>query len=697
MSNNGNSRSAAGFEAFAAFSAVFSIVVGLLTLAGPVFGLPILTTAWPGLVATKANTSLCFVLLGLSLWLQRNAALPSASRAKNLVARLLAGTVAVIGLLSLAEFVFHWRLGIDQLFFMPTAEEAIGSIRPGLMSPVSAADFILLGLALILLDWTARRKVWPAQFLCFGAAILSAFTLLDFIVMPHAFYTHISLPSVVTLCILSLAPLCARPERIRAAVFAGMSSPGPLPRRIFTALIAPSDPVCQSQEGQRQQGKRSPHTLLLRYALAVLAVAVATVLRYFLGTSMGFTLPYMTFFLAVTLAAVVGGTGPGIVATLLSAACADYLFLAPMGRFGIERPSDALGLALFSGTAVLMSLLAGAVDRTRKRSEEILRQASAYNRSLIDASLDPLVTIAPDGKITDVNRATENITGLSRQELIGTEFLLYFTEPERARAGYQQAFREGSVQDYTLEIRHRDAHTTPVLYNASAYRDEAGEVVGVFAAARDITERQRAEEVLRRGGIYNRNLIEASLDPLVTIAPDGKIADVNRATERVTGFSRQDLIGSDFSLYFTEPERARAGYQQAFREGSVQDYSLEIRQRGGRTTPVLFNASVYRDEAGEVAGVFAAAWDITELKRAQADTAHQAAALARSNEELAQFAYVASHDLQEPLRKIIVFGDRLRAHSGPALDEDGRGSLERMQNAARRMGQLINSLLELSV
>ena len=82
-------------------------------------------------------------------------------------------------------------------------------------------------------------------------------------------------------------------------------------------------------------------------------------------------------------------------------------------------------------------------------------------------------------------------------ELIGTDFSDYFTEPDQARAGYQQAFRQGLVRDYPLEIRHRDGHTTPVLYNAAVYRDEAGGIIGVFAAARDVTERRAAENETR--------------------------------------------------------------------------------------------------------------------------------------------------------------------------------------------------------
>ena len=252
-----------------------------------------------------------------------------------------------------------------------------------------------------------------------------------------------------------------------------------------------------------------------------------------------------------------------------------------------------------------------------KQAEEALRLANAYNRSLIEASLDPLVTIGPDGKITDVNAATEKITGHSSKELIGTDFMDYFSDPEKAKAGYQQVFQDGFVHDYALEIRHKDGHLTPVLYTASVYRDEAGQVIGVFAAARDITERKRAEEELRKASLYARSLIEASLDPLVTISSDGKIMDVNQATEQVTGITRNRLIGSDFSDYFTEFVRAREGYQRVLTEGLVRDYALSIRHISGRTTDVLYNAAIYRSEAGEVQGVFAAARDITERKKAE--------------------------------------------------------------------------------
>ena len=131
-----------------------------------------------------------------------------------------------------------------------------------------------------------------------------------------------------------------------------------------------------------------------------------------------------------------------------------------------------------------------------KKSQDELRNLNAYNRSLIEANLDTLVTITPDGKIGDVNAATEAVTGYSRDELIGTDFLNYFTDPQKAFAGYQEVFKTGTVRDYELEIQHKDGHITPVAFNASVFRDEAGNVAGVFAGARDLTEIKRKENQL---------------------------------------------------------------------------------------------------------------------------------------------------------------------------------------------------------
>jgi PAS domain S-box-containing protein len=199
------------------------------------------------------------------------------------------------------------------------------------------------------------------------------------------------------------------------------------------------------------------------------------------------------------------------------------------------------------------------------------------------------------------------------------------------------------------------------------------------------------------------------------------VTDVNQATEQVTGLPRARLIGSSFSDYFTEPANAEAGYQKVLSEGLVQDYPLTIRHLSGRTTDVLYNAAVYRNQAGQVQGVFAAARDVTERKRAEAElvryrdgleelvrqrtaeledaNAHlqsASAELARSNQELEQFAYVASHDLQEPLRAVTGYLGLLEGQLAAKLDDNGRHRIAGAVQGAQRMHTLITDLLALS-
>ena len=207
--------------------------------------------------------------------------------------------------------------------------------------------------------------------------------------------------------------------------------------------------------------------------------------------------------------------------------------------------------------------------------------------------------------------------GLPTREAISR--LIHPEDWDRVHGDFEKSLREkvDTSSEFRIvlpsgTVKHIQAIRHPVL-------NEAGDVVELVGTTIDITERKRAEEALRLASVYNRSLIEASLDPLVTIDKQGKISDVNAATEQVTGYPRSELIGTDFSDYFTEPEKARAGYQKVFNQGFVRDYELEIRNRNGKLTPVLYNASVYRDDAGNAIGVFAAARDITERKRAEAE------------------------------------------------------------------------------
>ena len=250
---------------------------------------------------------------------------------------------------------------------------------------------------------------------------------------------------------------------------------------------------------------------------------------------------------------------------------------------------------------------------------------------------------------------------------------------------------------------------------AQAFNDMTGRLSTSYRSlAEEVWDKEKAREALHIANLYTRSLIEVSLDPLVTISNDGKIMDVNHATELATGVPREQLIGSDFSAYFTDPKKAQEGYEQVFSRGFVRDYPLAIRHVSGRTTEVLYNAATYRNEKGEVQGVFAAARDVTELRTAQralqkshdelelrvaertAELLARTTQLERANRELEDFSYTISHDLRAPLRAIDGFSSRLLRDCGEKLDEDGVRKLNAVSRNARKMGQLIDDLLTFS-
>ena len=295
-------------------------------------------------------------------------------------------------------------------------------------------------------------------------------------------------------------------------------------------------------------------------------------------------------------------------------------FPANISLSNIDTDNGPLVIAAVRDMSDRIGVFAAARDVTKQR------QAFEAARSMLETSQDALVAISPEGEITDANEATVRLTGVSREELIGTSFSDYFTDPDTADAVYQRVFAHGMAADYPLTIRHRGGRLVEVMYYASAHRDAEGNVLGVFAAARDVTKQRQAFEAAR-------SMIESSLDSLVTISPEGMITDVNEATVKVTGVPRESLVGTAFSDYFTEPDKANEIYQRVFAEGMAVDYPLTMRHRDGRLTGVLYNASVQRDAGGEVLGVFAAARDVTkQQKQAQTAVAQQAKELDRMAE-----------------------------------------------------------------
>lgn len=300
--------------------------------------------------------------------------------------------------------------------------------------------------------------------------------------------------------------------------------------------------------------------------------------------------------------------------------------LTACSKKGKETVVSYNATTFYDQSGKLQGVFAAARDITeQKKLEQQLREQQAYNRGLIESSVDGLVTVDPTGIVSDVNEQMCRMTGYARTELIGSPFAGYFTEPERATQGVKQTFETGVVTEYALTLISRARRLLQVSFNASVFRDPIGNVRGIFASARDITDRVRLEEKLREQQIYLRGLIESSVDGLITVDPTGFITDVNEQMCRMTGYTREELIGSIFKQYFTEPDRADSGVKQTLTESTVTNYELVLKSKTGRKATVSFNASIFRTPDGQVQGIFASARDISEQARLGLQLAEQQA------------------------------------------------------------------------
>ena len=362
-----------------------------------------------------------------------------------------------------------------------------------------------------------------------------------------------------------------------------------------------------------------------------------------------------------------------------------------------------------------------------KRQEALLMTGALQNAIFNSANFSCIATDAK-GVIQIFNVGAERMLGYAAGDVLNRITPADISDPQEviARAGalsveldttitpgFEALVFKASrgIEDiYELTYIRKDGSRFPAVVSVTALRDAQDAIIGYLLIGTDNTARKQADDKLREASQYSRSLIEASLDPLVTISPEGKITDVNAGSAKVTGVPREKLIGTDFSNYFTEPDKAREGYLEAFSKGSVTDYPLTIRHEDGRLTDVLYNASVYKDMQGEVLGVFAAARDITARKRIEAERAQLDQALQVRNVELEAAKFLAekanlaksdflsgmSHELRTPLNAILGFTQLLETGTPPPTSAQQR-NLEQILKAGWYLLELINEILDLAL
>ncbi|MCK4580962.1 MAG: PAS domain S-box protein, partial [Dehalococcoidia bacterium] len=378
----------------------------------------------------------------------------------------------------------------------------------------------------------------------------------------------------------------------------------------------------------------------------------------------------------------------------------------------VRRRADGRGIPVLlrGGPVVVEGKQVGILEMyrdisDRKKAEEEARYQRDYFQALFDGSPDGVVSVDMERRIRDINPAFEKMFGYGLEEIRGKDVLDYILlESEEAEGkAFSHRISHGEVVVTETVRKRADGTEIPVSLLGAPVIVE-GKQVGILGIYRDITERKRAEADARYQRNYFRALFEGSPEGVVSIDMERRVTDMNPAFERIFGYSLEEVKGKDILDYILSEGKQREGKDISRRVGQGELIVTEtVRKRadGTEIAVSLLGAPVMvEDRQVGILGIYR---DITEHKRAEEerealvkDLEEVNRRLGESNRELQDFAYVASHDLREPLRKVASFGTLLEESLKDRLDEDQRENFDYMIDGARRMQAMVDDLLTYS-
>jgi PAS domain S-box-containing protein len=365
-------------------------------------------------------------------------------------------------------------------------------------------------------------------------------------------------------------------------------------------------------------------------------------------------------------------------------------------------------------------LVQGETRRLLGVQEELNRELQEANATLrvneeklsvtLNSIGDAVITTDEGGRVTLLNPLAEILTGWKQSDAVGrpVEDVFHIIDQDTRKTApvpVMETLVKGtqhSLVGHTILVA-RDGSETTVADSCAPIRGRDGQVAGAVLVFRDVTNEDAARLALRDQQFYTRSLIESSIDALMTTDPAGIISDANRQMETLTGCTRDELIGSAFKIYFTDPARAEAGIKQVLREGRVSNYELTALSRGGKETAVSYNATTFFNRYRVLQGVVAAARDVTERKRLDkvlqekntelegAKSVAERANLAKSN-----FLSSMSHELRTPLNAILGFA-QLIGSSTPPPNPLQKRNVDQILKAGWYLLDLINEILDLAL
>jgi len=354
----------------------------------------------------------------------------------------------------------------------------------------------------------------------------------------------------------------------------------------------------------------------------------------------------------------------------------------------------------------------------RNQAEEVLLKAGALQRAIFNSANFSSIATDARGVIQIFNVGAERMLGYTACEVMDKITPADISDPlelvARAKAlsielattitpGFEALVFKASrgIEDiYELTYIRKDGSRFPAVVSVTALRDAQDTIIGYLLIGTDNTarklveaEQRKLDQRLRDQQFYTRSLIESNIDALMTTDPAGIITDVNKQMEALTGCTRDELIGAPFKGYFTDPERAEAGIKLVLNQRKVTDYELTACARDGKQTVVSYNATTFYDRERTLQGVFAAARDVTERKRVEAELLQAKAMAETASQTKSDFLASMSHEIRTPMNAIIGIADLLaKTPLSPEQDK----YVQIFRRAGDNLLHLVNDILDLS-